>query len=193
MINLQALGISTQSIDAVFLSHNHFDHTNGLVAILKDNPTIPIYIHVDWDVSASYKGTNVPKDNRRVIQKARMVNEITPGLFLTNSHLSADYGGVHEQACYVKAGSSYVLICGCCHPGLNSFLSDRDVLEIPLDASIHILGGMHGFHFSNTKAQQLNPIIESITLCHCTQYDDIFYTQFGSKCSVGVVGRTVFF
>ena len=36
-------------IDAVILSHNHNDHTDGLLGILRENKDIPVYVHKDWD------------------------------------------------------------------------------------------------------------------------------------------------
>jgi len=46
--NLSLLGVHPQDLDAVVLSHGHFDHVGGLVYILKHRKTkIPVYAHPD--------------------------------------------------------------------------------------------------------------------------------------------------
>ena len=191
--NLLLYGISPASVDAVILSHNHYDHTDGLPGILEKNKNLPVYIHKDWDHPASFKGFQVPSDNKVVIQKARELHEVTAHLFITNSYYSSDYGGVYEQACFIKTKSSYILICGCCHPGLNNFLKDRESLGIPPDSPLYLIGGMHGFKFSDTQAKVLNPIVKSVVLYHCTMHANIFRKQFGEKCQIGIVGKTLSF
>jgi len=46
--NIEILGISLEKIDAIFLSHGHYDHTGSLLEILKKiNRDIPIIVHPD--------------------------------------------------------------------------------------------------------------------------------------------------
>lgn len=47
--NMKLFGISPESIDIIFLSHGHFDHTGGLAGILKEikRKDIPIIAHPD--------------------------------------------------------------------------------------------------------------------------------------------------
>ena len=42
--NMKILGINPKSIDTIFLSHIHGDHTDGLFGILERNPDITVYI-----------------------------------------------------------------------------------------------------------------------------------------------------
>lgn len=191
--NLNKYGLNPSSIDLTILSHNHFDHTDGLPGILKQNKDMPVYVHKQWNIPVSYKGIPIPPKNMVINQNARECVEIVNGLFLTNSYLSSDYGGIHEHAAYIQYENSVILICGCCHPGLNTFLYDRQILEIPLEKPLHIIGGMHSFKFSLQKAIDLNPIIKTITLFHCTENIKIFQEQFKNKCQIGIVGKTMAF
>jgi 7,8-dihydropterin-6-yl-methyl-4-(beta-D-ribofuranosyl)aminobenzene 5'-phosphate synthase len=43
--NAPLLGINLSEVDAVVLSHGHYDHVGGLRAILEIAPAVPIYLH----------------------------------------------------------------------------------------------------------------------------------------------------
>ncbi|MHA1149838.1 MAG: MBL fold metallo-hydrolase [Promethearchaeota archaeon] len=191
--NLRMYNISPSELDAVILSHNHFDHTNGLQGILRENEDIPVYIHKEWNTPASYKGYQVPKKNYILNEYARECKEICKGIYLSNCHVSGDYGGIHEHACYIKAPSSYILMCGCCHPGLNKFLNDREQLGISIKNQFDIIGGFHGFKFENAQVKDLNQFIKSIIICHCTMNGKTFFEQFPEKSKIGKVGKTIIF
>jgi 7,8-dihydropterin-6-yl-methyl-4-(beta-D-ribofuranosyl)aminobenzene 5'-phosphate synthase len=45
--NAEALGIDLSSLNAVVLSHGHYDHTGGLKAVLEINSSLPVYAHPD--------------------------------------------------------------------------------------------------------------------------------------------------
>jgi 7,8-dihydropterin-6-yl-methyl-4-(beta-D-ribofuranosyl)aminobenzene 5'-phosphate synthase len=48
MHNLDALGVDPQTIDALAISHAHYDHTGGLSALLeRTHPGLPLYAHPD--------------------------------------------------------------------------------------------------------------------------------------------------
>jgi 7,8-dihydropterin-6-yl-methyl-4-(beta-D-ribofuranosyl)aminobenzene 5'-phosphate synthase len=43
--NAQVLGIDLRTVDAIVLSHGHYDHTGGLRRLLKTAPAAPIHLH----------------------------------------------------------------------------------------------------------------------------------------------------
>jgi len=193
--NFKSLGYTPKDLDCVILSHNHDDHTDGLPGILQENETIPVYVHKDWDRKVSFMGFQVPVKNKRIINHGGKLSQISNKIIITNPHYSNDYGGIDEHACYVKneQKNSYILITGCCHPGLTTFLNDRESLNISLNSPLSIIGGLHGFRFSNQQAKQFYPKLEKIILSHCTTHIKAYERQFKEKVSVGVVGKTYLF
>lgn len=191
--NLSNYGLNVSEINAVILSHNHYDHANGLGGILKYNPNVPVYVHKYWKKPVKKIGDSFPRKNMISVEKGGVINDIGNNIYITNAYKSPDYGGIYEQACYIKTEDSFILICGCCHPGLTNFLKDREFLEISDKIPLHLIGGFHGFTFSNEEAILLNPQIRSINLCHCTKNIKIFKNQFREKCNIGVIGKTMIF
>ncbi|TXT65828.1 MAG: putative 7, 8-dihydropterin-6-yl-methyl-4-(Beta-D-ribofuranosyl)aminobenzene 5'-phosphate synthase [Promethearchaeota archaeon] len=193
--NLSLMGYTPKDLECLILSHNHDDHTDGLQGILQKNPSVLVYVHKDWEKMVSFMGFQVPLKNRNMRSQSGELTEISSNIILTKSHYSSDYGGIYEHACYLRniQEGSYILLCGCCHPGLTTFLREREQLGIPITSPLYIIGGMHGFRFSNSEAECLKPIIKKIILCHCTSHLTAYKRQFEEKVSVGIVGETYTF
>jgi len=62
--NARALGVDLGKVEAVVLSHNHYDHTGGTIGILKEiGGRVPVVAHPDVLKPSIYiKGTNVRLD-----------------------------------------------------------------------------------------------------------------------------------
>lgn len=45
--NARALGVDLYDLDAVILSHGHYDHTGGLASVVKKNTALSVYSHPD--------------------------------------------------------------------------------------------------------------------------------------------------
>ena len=43
--NAQVLGIDLGTVDAIVLSHGHYDHVGGLRRMLEMAPAVPVYLH----------------------------------------------------------------------------------------------------------------------------------------------------
>lgn len=190
--NLRTYGITPADFDAIILSHNHYDHTDGLPGILEVNKLIPVYIHKDWNRRASFKGFKIPKQNQVVLDKGREITEISNNVFITDSYYSSDYGGVYEHALLIKSKKDEILISGCCHPGLNVFINYCQSNGL-INNDLTIIGGFHGFKFSDTRAREIDNQLKSIILCHCTMHEKSFKNQFGKKCKSSVVGEKLRF
>lgn len=187
--NLNAAGRNAGDIDAVILSHNHNDHTDGLPVVLDKNPEIPVYIHKNWEQEISFQGMDIPGRNSRIVKKPGIQAGLPENILITAPEYSLDYGGVNEQAVIVRLKESFILICGCCHPGLIKYLNQRKILGINTRDPFQIIGGMHNFSFSDSQADEIKSKIKAVILCHCTQNAGLFKKQFGDKCEISVLGE----
>ncbi len=113
--NLRQLNIQPESIAAVVISHNHWDHTGGLKEFL------------------------ILNNNAKVIHPIffSKPTEISPGV-----HSTGALGGlIKEQSLVVNTEKGNLVITGCAHPGLAKIIDKAKQLgEI-----YAVLGGFHGF------------------------------------------------
>jgi len=115
LYNFEKLNIDPKTVDKVVLSHNHWDHVDGLEGFRKLNHKAEI-----------------------VYPKAfSQLAEISPGIYSTGALGMM----IKEQALVVKAEKGNIVITGCAHPGLDKILQAAGQLgEI-----YGVLGGFHGF------------------------------------------------
>ena len=116
--NMSELAIAPEDIDAVILSHDHWDHTGGLSSLLKVNPAIMVYRPTF---------SKIPK-------------EILNNVYTTGA-LGRSWG-IQEQSLIIRTGKGLVVICGCSHPGLENILT----VASGLGKIYAVLGGFHGFN-----------------------------------------------
>jgi len=115
--NMKKLNLDPKSIQAVMLSHDHWDHTGGLSGLLTVNPKITIY---------KPTFSNKPQ-------------QITPG-FMTTGYLSS-WSGIQEQSLLCDTKEGLLVITGCSHPGLENILDTAK----KFGKIYAVIGGFHGF------------------------------------------------
>ena len=116
--NMEKLGIDPREIDAVMLSHDHWDHTGGLSSLLKVNSEVTVH-----------KPTF-----------SRGPREFLEG-FMTTGPLDSPQG-IKEQSLLVSTKRGTVVVTGCSHPGLENILDAAHH-----HGTIYaVLGGFHGFN-----------------------------------------------
>lgn len=113
--NLRQLNIQPESIAAVVISHNHWDHTGGLKEFSKLNSDAKVF---------------PPKSFSKP-------TEISPGVHSTGALGEL----IKEQSLVVNTGKGNLVITGCAHPALGNILR----VAKRLGNMYGVIGGFHSF------------------------------------------------
>ncbi|MCK4523693.1 MBL fold metallo-hydrolase, partial [candidate division WOR-3 bacterium] len=126
--NMNKLSIDPKSIDYVFISHDHWDHTGGLEEFLKINNNVKVFLLKSF----SDKTKQIVKDNSTEIIEVENEQKIFENIFTTGDMI----GEKHEQSLIIETNKGNIIIAGCAHPNIVNIirkakkLSDNDVLLV---------------------------------------------------------------
>lgn len=166
--NMKKVGIDPKSIDEVFISHAHFDHTGGLSTFLNVNSDVKVYVPV------SFRG----------IRGAKEVISVSGSLKIHENVFSTGELDHIEQSMAVKIDRGIVLIVGCSHPKMAHILDAGS----QFGKAYAIIGGLHGF-----REYDLFKDLELICPTHCTQHKAEIRSLYPEKYIEGGVGRIIEF
>lgn len=167
--NARQLDISLHDLDAIALSHGHYDHTGGLPALLKECPSAPLYLHPAaiqpkysrrQEIGSPIQKQELLTTGSRPVIWTESPTEILPGVYLTGSiprnHLLENTGELFwqdsahqsidslpdDQALFLKSGKGWIVVLGCAHSGV---INTLDYIAYLTGAKqFHtVLGGMH--------------------------------------------------
>ena len=163
--NMQKLDIDPLNIDKVFISHDHWDHTGGLLDFLKKNQ-VKVYI------PNSCSGLGETVSTVRVDDKLKICENIYSTGELKNI----------EHSLVIKEGEDVAVVAGCSHPGV------REILQAASGfGKVNILiGGLHGFN----DFKLINDL-ENICPTHCTQHIQEIETLYPGKYIQGGAGKVI--
>ncbi len=163
--NMEKLGLDPATIEEVFISHAHFDHTGGIPEFLKANQKAKFY------VPPSFRGPG----NRDVISVAG------PSKIHENVISTGELDGI-EQSMGVITDKGIIVIDGCSHPYMGHILdAARQFGEV-----YGIIGGLHGFsEFELFKGLKL------ICPTHCTQHKAEIKSLYAQEYIEGGAGRVI--
>ena len=169
--NADLLGVDLGRLDRIMLSHGHYDHTGGLVALLPLHPGLPIYAHPGIlrerfaRQGEKLCSIGLPMDANLLREQAhlhlsREPQEIGPGVWTTGEIGARTEPEGRGEGHSIREGESWipdpyeddmalvlqgteglVLLCGCCHAGLLNTL--HHVQRAFGDYPKVIIGGTH--------------------------------------------------
>ncbi len=162
--NAQKLKLKFEDVDIIFLSHEHWDHTGGLSAVLAKNSSAKII----YPSSFSEKFKDAIKQNKNPkIEIGKDPLEISKGIW-TSGTMGRD---IHEQSMFIKGEHGTIVITGCAHPGIAEIV--KKSTEVTGEIPYHVIGGFHlralDMEQAEKKANELKSLnIKKITPTHCT-------------------------
>jgi len=187
--NMEILGIDPKSIDIVFLSHFHHDHTGGLKDFLKINSSVKVY----YPQSFPQEIVNVIKNSGAESIPVSNFIEIIPDVY----SLGEIDGKIPEQSLAVRKPNELIVITGCAHPGIINILQKAKD-EFP-DELIYLALG--GFHLHRLNENEISEVIQKIfdmeiltvAPTHCTgnMARNIFKEVFDADYTEVGVGKVI--
>nr|MBN2276938.1 MBL fold metallo-hydrolase [candidate division Zixibacteria bacterium] len=164
--NMAALKIEPESIEIVFISHLHWDHTGGLQSFIRLNPDVRLYIPANYDP---------PADARKVVGIKDPV-QIEKNLFSTG--LLEEI----EQSLIIKTAHGIVTVVGCSHSGVENILKSAG----KHGKNFALIGGLHGF-------ENYEALRDLVHVCptHCTQHKTEIKEAYPKKYIDGGAGKII--
>ncbi|MCX7780043.1 MAG: MBL fold metallo-hydrolase [Negativicutes bacterium] len=143
--NLSLLGLHPAALDMIVLSHGHYDHTAGLIYVLKQRQSpIAVYAHSDIFTEryaakgASKRPAGIPYNQSTLTALGAEwtfcsgVTEILPGLWFS--------GQIPRETDY-ETGDNKLVICGAEGRDCRDPLLDDTVLYVQTGKGLVVIGG----------------------------------------------------
>lgn len=169
--NAEKCGVDLSAVDMAFLSHAHYDHSNGFGKFMELNSSSPLYLNETckencygkrWIFSKYIgikKGYCEKYKDRLIYTKG--LTEISPDIFLL-PHNGDDYSiygkknGLyqkngrrfcydsfdHEQSLIIKTDKGIVILNSCCHTGADNIIKEV-CAAFPDEKILALIGGFH--------------------------------------------------
>ena len=196
--NAERLGIDLTHVDTVVLSHGHYDHAGGIMALAELNPRVKIYaaaaagreyysitgglhyIGIDKRIM-ELPGYCAVEGNLQIDEELFLFSGITGNRCpakgnrslkeMVNGELVQDEFA-HEQCLVITQGEERILFSGCAHHGILNVL-DR-YRELFSDEPALVLSGFHMMQADGYDADDLERIRD--TAHELMQMRTTFYT-----------------
>ena len=177
--NMKKLAIGPDSIDIVFLSHIHGDHTGGLSSFLEKNPNVTVYL----------PGAFPKKFKDNVRDRGAEIVEVKESLKICENVYSTGRLGrlFKEQSLIVRTDKGLVVMAGCAHPGIVKIVNAaKDLLK---DDILLVMGGLHLEWATKGKVEKIISAFKQLGVryvgpCHCSgeKARSLFDKHFGENC-----------
>jgi len=162
--NMELLGIDPGTISSVVISHEHYDHIGGLWHFLCSYPRVTVYILPSFSEAT----------RARIRETGAKCIEVQAPQRLTSSVATTGEveGSVREQGLLIEGEEGVLLLCGCCHPGVDAFLERARLW------GKRISGFLGGLHLAFAQEEDIDKTLEvmkaegvgKVAPAHCTGF-----------------------
>jgi 7,8-dihydropterin-6-yl-methyl-4-(beta-D-ribofuranosyl)aminobenzene 5'-phosphate synthase len=163
MDNIEKLVVNPDEIDAVFLSHEHWDHTGGLQDFLQHNQKVVVYLLASF-----------PESIKNIITHAgaTFVEITSPTYFCERAGTIGELGtSINEQSLVIETDDGLVIVTGCAHPGIVHII---EAVKNYFGKNVYMVFG--GFHLGGYSDSELMKMIQDfrklgvvkVGPCHCS-------------------------
>lgn len=163
--NMRKLDVDPTSVEEVFISHAHFDHTGGLSAFLSENNQVKLWL------PPSFRGVK----NAKEIIKLDSPTTLHEGVYSTG-----ELEGIEQSLC-INSKKGIIVIAGCSHPNIKKILQTAS----QFGKAYGIIGGLHG-----TRPEYLENL-DLICATHCTQHKKEIKKLYSEQYVEGGAGKII--
>lgn len=185
--NAREAGLDLKGINAIVLSHGHYDHTGGMLKVLNITGATMVIAHPDaFDRKVSLKDNgfrdiSIPFNSHEIRQCCNVLLETGPvklgsGLYTTGEieritpyetpqhDLMVERNGsfftdslMDDQSLVIESDDGVILLCGCCHAGV---VNTIDHVRRTFGAYPDIIAG--GLHTEKASAERLEDTVVAL-------------------------------
>lgn len=194
LTNMRKMHIDPEGIDAVVISHDHWDHTGGLWEIMREREGIYVYALPNFSLEFKDKVRDL---KGRLVEKKNFF-EIARDVFITGE-IAGTYNDRYlpEQAVAVRTEKGITVLTGCAHPGIVKII--ERVRENLSGQRIYLVLG--GFHLRHDDRRMTEMIVdrfkdmgcEKVGPTHCTgkEAEAVFEMAYREDCLKIKVGQEI--
>lgn len=192
---LNDIHVPIEQLNAVVISHDHWDHIGGLWELLAKRRDLDVYLPAHTDEATKQR---VRDAGSRVIDGSGE-KMIRPNIYLSEALMGGFKDGkVAEQSLVIRTDKGLVIVVGCAHPGIAEIVRKaRQVFNLPVYG---VIGGFHLMHsaISDVRAcaaelKQAGVVLVAPTHCTGWRAEKEFKSVFNENFIALREGQNLFF